>query len=68
MTQRRAGAHALRSCGALVLLLGAREIAFGATIVAVRVWPADDYTRVTIESDARAVRAGTSWPRTRRAW
>ena len=38
--------------GALVLLLGARELAFGAGIVAVRVWPADDYTRVTIESDA----------------
>jgi N-acetylmuramoyl-L-alanine amidase len=37
--------------GSLVLLLGAREIAWGATIVAVRVWPADDYTRVTIESD-----------------
>ncbi|HEY0859213.1 MAG TPA: hypothetical protein VGE16_19245, partial [Albitalea sp.] len=43
---------ALRSMGSLVLLLGARDIAFGASIVAVRVWPADDYTRVTIESDA----------------
>jgi len=43
---------ALRSMGALVLTLGSREIAFGASIVAVRVWPADDYTRVTIESDA----------------
>jgi len=38
--------------GSLALLLGAREIAWGAAIVAVRVWPADDYTRVTIESDA----------------
>ena len=38
--------------GALALRLGARELAFGAAIVAVRVWPADDYTRVTIESDA----------------
>jgi N-acetylmuramoyl-L-alanine amidase len=38
--------------GSLVLLLGAADIAFGATIVAVRVWPAEDYTRVTIESDA----------------
>jgi N-acetylmuramoyl-L-alanine amidase len=37
--------------GALVLLLGASELARGATIVAVRVWPAADYTRVTIESD-----------------
>ena len=38
--------------GALVLLLGRSHIAWGATIVAVRVWPAADYTRVTIESDA----------------
>ncbi|MEO6361830.1 MAG: N-acetylmuramoyl-L-alanine amidase [Caldimonas sp.] len=38
--------------GALALLFGARQIAWGASIVAVRVWPAADYTRVTIESDA----------------
>jgi N-acetylmuramoyl-L-alanine amidase len=38
--------------GALVLALGGRDIAFGAAIIAVRVWPADDYTRITIESDA----------------
>ncbi|MDR3368561.1 N-acetylmuramoyl-L-alanine amidase [Rhodoferax sp.] len=37
--------------GALVLLLGAQELARGATILAVRVWPAPDYSRVTIESD-----------------
>ena len=43
---------ALRSMGTLVLLLTHRELVFGATIVAVRVWPAADYTRVTIESDA----------------
>ena len=49
MTSRR---RALRSMGALCLALGAREIAWGASIVAVRVWPAADYTRVTIESDA----------------
>jgi N-acetylmuramoyl-L-alanine amidase len=42
---------ALREAGALVLLLSAADIAFGATIVAVRLWPAQDYTRVTIESD-----------------
>jgi N-acetylmuramoyl-L-alanine amidase len=42
----------LRSLGALCLTLGARDIAWGASIVAVRVWPAADYTRVTIESDA----------------
>jgi N-acetylmuramoyl-L-alanine amidase len=33
------------------LLLGAADLAWGASIVAVRVWPAADYTRVTIESD-----------------
>ncbi len=38
--------------GSLVLLLGAQELARGAAIVAVRVWPAPDYSRVTIESDA----------------
>ena len=37
--------------GALVLLLGAQELAWGANIMAVRVWPAKEYTRVTIESD-----------------
>ena len=37
--------------GTLVLLLGVQQIARGATILAVRVWPAPDYTRVTIESD-----------------
>lgn len=48
MTARR---RALQRIGSLVLLLGATEIARGAGIVAVRVWPAADYTRVTIESD-----------------
>ena len=43
--------HLLQS-GAVVLLLGAAQIARGASIVAVRVWPAPDYSRVTIESDA----------------
>jgi N-acetylmuramoyl-L-alanine amidase len=42
----------LRSIGALALCLGARDLAFGASIVAERVWPAEQYTRVTIESDA----------------
>ena len=37
--------------GSLVLLLGTQQIAFGASIVAVRLWPAPDYTRLTIESD-----------------
>ena len=34
-----------------MLLLGGHQIARGAGIVAVRVWPAADYTRITIESD-----------------
>src|SRR6478736_3783650 len=37
--------------GTLLMLLGAQQIARGASILAVRVWPADDYTRLTIESD-----------------
>ena len=47
--------RALRTLGRAVLLLGAPQLArgaAGATIVAVRVWPAQDYTRITIESDA----------------
>ncbi len=39
--------------GSIALMLGVHQIARGATILAVRVWPAADYTRVTIESDAR---------------
>src|SRR6185369_13262698 len=37
--------------GTLVLLLGAQQIARGAGIIAVRVWPAPEYSRVTIESE-----------------
>jgi N-acetylmuramoyl-L-alanine amidase len=54
-THHRAAApgrrQALGRMGALALLLGARHLAHGATIIAVRVWPAADYSRVTIESD-----------------
>jgi N-acetylmuramoyl-L-alanine amidase len=39
--------------GTLALLLTQADIAWGATIIAVRVWPAQDYTRVTIESDTQ---------------
>jgi N-acetylmuramoyl-L-alanine amidase len=38
--------------GSLILLLAGTDIAWGATILGVRVWPAQDYTRVTIESDS----------------
>ncbi len=38
--------------GSIVLSLGLPHIAWGATILTVRVWPAPEYSRVTIESDA----------------
>lgn len=43
--------RSLLRAGTLVLLLGTQQIARGASVVAVRLWPAPDYTRVTIESD-----------------
>ena len=43
--------RALQQVGTLALLLGSTELAWGATILAVRVWPARVYSRVTIESD-----------------
>ncbi len=49
----------LLQTGSLVLLLGGSQLARGATIVAVRVWPANDYTRVTIESDTALVTKNT---------
>jgi N-acetylmuramoyl-L-alanine amidase len=42
----------LLQAGGLVLTLGAAELAKGASIMTVRVWPAPEYSRVTIESDA----------------
>ena len=42
---------ALWSGAGMTLLLGPNEIAFGASLVGVRVWPAEEYTRITIESD-----------------
>ena len=35
----------------LVLSLGVQELAWGASVLAVRIWPAQEYTRVSIESD-----------------
>ena len=43
--------RSLLQSGSVVLLLGLQQLARGATILAVRLWPAPDYTRVTIESD-----------------
>jgi len=51
-TSRRA---LLQRMGSLALLLGGAELAHGAGIVAVRLWPADAYTRLTIESDEALV-------------
>lgn len=51
MTPKERERRLLLQSGTALLLLGAAQIARGATILAVRVWPAQDYTRVTIESD-----------------
>ena len=52
----------LLKAGSLVLLIGAPHLAHAGRVVAVRLWPAQDYTRVTIESDgelkARRTEAG----------
>ena len=46
----------LLQAGSLALLLcGPHHIAWGASIMAVRVWPAEDYSRVTLESDVPLV-------------
>ena len=37
--------------GTVVLTLGVHELLHGATLLAVRVWPAAEYSRVTLESD-----------------
>jgi N-acetylmuramoyl-L-alanine amidase len=37
--------------GTLIFNLGPAQLAWGAQLMAVRVWPAKDYTRVTLESD-----------------
>ena len=42
----------LLQTGGIVLTLGLPQLARGATILTVRVWPAPEYSRVTIESDA----------------
>jgi N-acetylmuramoyl-L-alanine amidase len=42
--------HALLA-GGLVLSLGPPQLAFGASVLGVRLWPAEDYSRLTLESD-----------------
>ena len=41
----------LMQTGVAVLVLSSRQLAWGASMLAVRVWPSADYTRVTLESD-----------------
>ena len=41
----------LLKAGFLALSLGAAQLVRGANMVAVRIWPAPDYSRVTLESD-----------------
>ncbi|TXH90174.1 MAG: N-acetylmuramoyl-L-alanine amidase [Rhodoferax sp.] len=52
----------LLQSGGIVLALGARQLAWGAGIVNVRVWPAPEYSRVTIESDTALVAKQTFVP------
>ena len=49
-TKRREILKRIAKASALVLL-GPTEIAWGAKLLAVRMWPAEDYTRITLESD-----------------
>jgi N-acetylmuramoyl-L-alanine amidase len=47
----RRQALAFGAQGTLLFVLGPAQLAWGAQVLAVRVWPAKDYTRVTLESD-----------------
>jgi N-acetylmuramoyl-L-alanine amidase len=47
----RADRRRLVKAGFLALSLGASHMVRGATMMAVRIWPAADYSRVTLESD-----------------
>ena len=47
----RADRRRLVKAGLLALSLGASQLARGANMLAVRIWPATDYSRVTLESD-----------------
>ena len=47
----RADRRRLIKAGFLALSLGATHMVRGATMMAVRIWPAADYSRVTLESD-----------------
>ncbi|MFN3616417.1 MAG: N-acetylmuramoyl-L-alanine amidase [Aquabacterium sp.] len=51
LDRRRALQHG--AAGIALLVLGPQELAWGAQLLAVRVWPAKAYTRVTLESDVQ---------------
>ncbi|MCW8191500.1 N-acetylmuramoyl-L-alanine amidase [Verminephrobacter eiseniae] len=51
MDRRPPARRSLLRAASLALLLGRLRMAHGAGIVAVRIWPAPEYSRVTIESD-----------------
>ncbi len=51
MRRRWLARSAKMGAGAVILTLSGPQLVFGASIVAVRTWPAEEYTRVTIESD-----------------
>ncbi|WP_265701725.1 AMIN domain-containing protein, partial [Verminephrobacter eiseniae] len=51
MDRRPPARRSLLRAASLALLLGRLQMAHGAGIVAVRIWPAPEYSRVTIESD-----------------
>jgi N-acetylmuramoyl-L-alanine amidase len=48
----RSDRRRLLKAGFLVLSLGSAQLARGSNMMAVRIWPAPDYSRVTLESDA----------------
>jgi N-acetylmuramoyl-L-alanine amidase len=49
------GLKSMGSLGVLVVLLTESELVVGANtsakLIGVRIWPSDDYTRITVESD-----------------
>src|SRR6218665_3660222 len=51
MDRRPPARRGLRRAASLALLLGRLQMAHGAGIVAVRIWPAPECSRVNIESD-----------------
>lgn len=60
--RRRQALKQLSGAGVALLTLTRAEIAWGASILAVRMWPSPDYSRVTIESDAALTYTDTFVP------